>query len=657
MKSGLGVAIVTLSLFNASPSFAQATNWGLLANPGNDSHGVPWDGQVVKSTYFFPGEGKVDQVETLNQNTGCASSINFGAVCNMHAYGPTLLSNAQYFSFLPDDARELTWSSGGSASQDYVLGQMMGAHVNVVTMSYWVDQPGHTGDWMGGTPVQDATCPDGVYGTPGNPVCPADELFDAAVRNNVLVLPAIDGITIQNQVTGQGWSTNDPLVQAIELLLRRFIISPPPGHTGWPYQWALIHDKAGAARPAFLLVNAGSNYPLSAAQFIAALDGLRDQVKTDTGWQIGFTVDPTPDIHPVDPYPLNYGYGPDTNTPFETMDSLLAIQELFQVRRNLEMSTPFYDNNSGYCGTTSVANTFSNAVTFKQQWIQGFLNRNIPVYLDVMPGYDGRYTFTSSGVLGDNTAYYSDDWRNAESQLTGLGAGLKGYFFTTWNGWGEGWIAVPSKRIQSTQRACGSGNVVQCLVGSTQGADDVQLRWMTDVFANDPRSCTVNYYEQYGAVKYLVYGDICNKWRTSGGSLGFGPPDTNQIQTLGYGTSTYCSSHRTSQGVFACIGPGVNSQGYGGNGTGGQVNRFAGDTKAIYWGAPGSHTVYGAIYQEYLRQSQDYGFLGLPVSDEEGSGACNGRTNQFQGGWIDYCYTARSWPYQGCPYGNICAHH
>lgn len=56
---------------------------------------------------------------------------------------------------------------------------------------------------------------------------------------------------------------------------------------------------------------------------------------------------------------------------------------------------------------------------------------------------------------------------------------------------------------------------------------------------------------------------------------------------------------------------------------------------AIYWHPQlGAYWVFGAIYQKYVELGAEAGFLGYPMSDEEGLPDGSGRFNHFQGGSI-----------------------
>jgi hypothetical protein len=67
--------------------------------------------------------------------------------------------------------------------------------------------------------------------------------------------------------------------------------------------------------------------------------------------------------------------------------------------------------------------------------------------LGVSSGFDGRIIWPHCAVgaafWGHNTDYVDDRWRNWLSELKGTK--IKGIVFDTWNGYTEGYAAVPSR--------------------------------------------------------------------------------------------------------------------------------------------------------------------------------------------------------------------
>jgi uncharacterized protein with LGFP repeats len=209
--------------------------------------------------------------------------------------------------------------------------------------------------------------------------------------------------------------------------------------------------------------------------------------------------------------------------------------------------------------------------------LERLVRTNVPVILDVSNGFDGRIAWSKAengaGFWGDNLNYTEDRWRNWMSQLTGRG--IKGITFNTWNGYTEGYAAVPSVEHGLTV-----------------------YNWLTDLLEPPPWDCSHMHYAN-GVGTYRVYGATCEKWVQLGADRGFGAPVSEELPTVR-----------------------------------GRVSFFA-DGKAIYWsGATRMHEVHGLIAQTYYQADADKSCLGLPVSDEEPNGSA--RVSHFERERIDW---------------------
>jgi hypothetical protein len=137
-----------------------------------------------------------------------------------------------------------------------------------------------------------------------------DQLFDATVGKDLLIMPAIEsssgtlGGTIPvRKPDGTGWDgrpglfesynfaadfphpdhdgTLAPqLIRQIKDLVKRYITQPATPE--WPAKWARMFDRNGNARLAINLIHVGSTKPgLSNAAFGAAFDAVAEQVLAD----------------------------------------------------------------------------------------------------------------------------------------------------------------------------------------------------------------------------------------------------------------------------------------------------------------------------------------------------------------------------------------
>jgi hypothetical protein len=542
--------------------------WGYLANSGSP---VP-----IKGTYFFPGDAKPD--------------------------------NQGLYTFTPFDPQtHLHWTSETSLA---VLGSMKQAHINVVVMSYW-------GADIGSAPMQSTS---EAY----------DLLFDAAVQQHMLILPAVevfDGFPKHFGPLGDAF-VRDRIID----LVRRYIRIPRPnqpvqGGNQRASQWAKVYDQDGTARYAIQLLGVASTHRSDNDAFVQWLDDLAKDVSNafPTPISIGFMVAPA----------SGAGYTPIPGvTHFEKAKSFLAIQgfisevtpDIFQCK-----AVPYCDNNGRLpadhpVGAGNLANRETIAAK-KRSRLADWIKQGLPVVIDINPGFDGHYVWghcdplnhctTENGYWGDNAFYYDDDFRNYTSQMRGMGN--VGITFNSWNQYTDGSVAVPSKRVPFPNKAQGTGHW-----------NSVQFDWLKDMYATDPRQCNHVHYVDGGLTKFYVYGAICEHWQTFGHdgmppSVTFGAPTTSEMDTPG--------GH-------------------------GRMNRFTKDQQgsAIYYSdRTEAHEVHGTIYNHYVFLKEDTSYLGLPTTDELSSTAwCDdGKYNAFEHGWIDYCPDGRVWghsdPRQGFP--------
>lgn len=500
---------------------AQAQAWhpewrGLLASPG-------FEGQSLKGLYFFPGDAR----DTLMYTTH------------------------------PLYQHDLQWDSNPSI-RNGVLDGMVQAHVNTIVMSYWSDLT----QW---SPMKL---------DPSNPARVPSTVLDAIQGRRLRVMPAIEG--------GIGWEfknefppdANGPiapgLMKRIEELIRMF--------RNRMHLWTQMFDRQGRPRYALHILHVSSNKMDQTTNttgddeaFARAFDLVANEVEAKYQIRIGFTLDVIGGQR-YSPYPRQAG------SALERTLSVLAIQgfasEIWSGKiipgEECAKDVPWtkckpHDNNP---------DNLENLANWKRAAVRDWVATGVPVVLDVSNGYDARIVFKDKAFFwGDNLEYTDDRWRNWMSQLKG--PGVKGITFNTWNGYTEGYAAVPSQEHGWTV-----------------------YNWLKDLFEPPPWDCSHMHYIN-GQRTYRVYGAICEKWMQLGADRGFGIPVSNEQ-----------ASAR------------------------GRVSFFA-DGKAIYWGsATGAHEVHGLILTTYLEAGADSSCLGLPVSDEESIG--NGRVSRFEGGKIEW---------------------
>ncbi len=502
---------------------------GLLAS-------TAFQGQPVKGVYFFPGERG---------------------------------ENAAKYTTHPLDFRDEHWNSDES-TRGWVMDRMVQAHVNTVVMSYWSNMP----QWSPMV-IEPPYPPEGV-----SPTWIA--VLDAIQERPLVVMPAIES----------GYDPDHPEIPNWEFS-SEFPINPggfelAPGlvkRIGWLVElfsgrmdlWARIYDREGYPRYAVNILHVASDLidqdsPGADDMFANAFDIVAAEVEARYRIPIGFTLDVIGGQR-YSPYPRRAG------AALERTASVLAIQgfasEVFSdvVRNGPPCGKgedwrlcPPYDNN---------LDNLERLADWKRAALDDWVRSGVPVILDVSNGFDGRIVWAEKwhGFWGDNLDYTDDRWRNWMSQLKGLG--VRGITFNTWNGYTEGYAAVPSREHGWTV-----------------------YNWLTDLLEPPPWHYSHMHYVN-GARTHRVYGAICKKWIQLGADRGFGAPVSEELPSAL-----------------------------------GRMQYFA-DSKAIYWSATtGAHEVHGLIARTYREEGGDASCLGLPVSDEEANG--EDRVSYFQHGRIDW---------------------
>lgn len=493
---------------------------GLLASP-------KFAGQPVKGVYFFPGERG---------------------------------GNAGLYTAHPLDPREGQWNSHPE-TRAWVMDRMVQAHINTVVMSYWSNMP----QW---SPMAlDDTSLNGV--------------LDAVRGRPLVIMPAIEGghdpahPQIPQWEFGWDFPRNPQSGQVAPGLVERIgqLVSLFKGRMDL---WAQLYDRTGRPRYAVHLLHVCSHVlektPSSKPDelFASAFDTVAEAVYKQFKIRVGFTLDTIGGMR-YSPYPHEAG------AALARTDSVLAVQgfasEVFSglVKNGQPCSDDWpkcqpHDNNK---------DNLERLADWKRDAVGDWVATGVPVILDVSSGFDGRIVWKSlgTGFWGDNLNYTEDRWRNWLSQLKG--SGIRGITFNTWNGYTEGYAAVPTTEHGVTI-----------------------YNWLRDLMEPSPLDYSHMHYAN-GKATHRVYGVICEKWIQLGADRRFGAP----------------------------TGPERPAKG-------GRVQYFT-ENKAIFWsGATGAHEVHGLILKSYQRIGADKSKLGLPISDEEATG--EGRISRFQHGSITW---------------------
>jgi hypothetical protein len=478
------------------------------------------DGEPVKAIYFFAGE----------------------SAGNLFLYTTHPL--------LDDDR---SWNSDPS-SRGRVMDRIVAAHANTIAMSYWSDMPQWSPMALDGT---------SVFG-----------VLDAVQGRPLVILPVIEGgIDSTHPDTPQwefatdfpeqipGGPTSPGLIERIGWLADIF--------AGRMHLWAQMYDQDNQPRYAVQVLHVCSALPgTTDASFAQGFAHVAGEVLSRYAIKVGFTLD-------IIGSKVGYVATPADAGPWlEREPAVLAVNgfesEVFSGKiMNGPPGGPPIDNN--------IAN-LPELADWKRAALRNWIATGIPVIADVSNGMDGRLVWRQqgSGFWGDNFEYTDDRWRNWMSELKGMGN--SGIAFDTWNGFTEGYAAVPSFEH-----------------------GDTVYRWLTDLLEPDPRDFSHMHYVK-GVATYRVYGAICEKWISLGADRGFGFPTSGE-ESSGGGRVSYFND--------------------------GQAD------KAIYWSsATAAHEVHGLIAQTYWDSGGAAGPLGLPTTDQTLNGGS--QVSQFEHGFISW---------------------
>jgi hypothetical protein len=425
--------------------------------------------QPMKGVFYFPGDWEA------------TSPLQF--------YGrySSLGGNASLYTLHPADARHLGFSETAD-DRAFAVQAIAQTGANVIVMSYW--GPPSSDQWMFWAPMQDAPQAQ-------------EELFDAAAGRDLVIMPSIEDSDPTSCSGGQSpgfrlaemfpngvdaianGAPANPLLAWVVDLVNRFIASPR--NANWPDHFAQMYDRDGTPRYVIQLKDVASTQAgVDDLSFVQGFEKLARAVKSLTGVDVGFVIDPLENLSPRGPdacrrIPPPITYAPSAVTTgrlLETSKEVIAVQSF----------------RSELVASGAGPRQYANMVAHKRQFLASW-GGHLPVIADVSAGYDGHVVFPGTPSYGHN-----DAWRNDQSQLRS--GHIAGLVFTAWNGYTEGWAGMPT------------------LESGADGTDSEAMnRWLQAIFSSDPRQCSHVHFVD-GQPTYAVYGLICEKYYATGGSRG-----------------------------------------------------------------------------------------------------------------------------------------
>lgn len=436
--------VLALAAFTALATLAGVSR----AGPPGTLANVEFDGQPMKSLFFFAGEWR----EARN---------------GPHYDGPNgpFLPASTFpcnYSIFPKDGHTHGGWSSDPATRDLVLNGILGTGTNVVNMSYW--GPPDTDIWGFYAPMQTAH---GAH----------DQLFDAAVGKPLLIAPYIEDYAATNDADPDP-EENDPVVQTgcagevrnvgqspgfsfpddfpgtadhpapelvrqIVLLVNRYLVNPR--NPEWKKKWAQMYDRNGEPRYIVSLIHVGSNQqpPPSPDDphafdrtFALGFGWVAREVEEQTGVRVGFTLDLLPPEHPFVKFKASVEH---TAPELAREPSVLAIQS-FIPEIHTGRCKPVDYCNDRLADDTDPETPLNQMITWKSNYISSWVNAangSIPVILDVSAGYDAYRIFgPEKSRYGNN-----DRWRAGQKEMLSLR--IRGVTGNAWNAYTEGSAIAP----------------------------------------------------------------------------------------------------------------------------------------------------------------------------------------------------------------------
>lgn len=341
--------------------------------------------------------------------------------------GPPNPNTLPLYTRHPIEDDRQRWAN--DAHIDATLRPLASIGLNTIKLSYW----GHEGE-------TDASAPAWLFSQtrwPGGPrpdryseteqIALGRHFFERARAQSLLVAPMLEvGPNFPFYAQFPGNLT--PLVERAAWLLKNF---------GDQDNWLRVYDHNGQPRRVLWLIETIHAEPIDPAIFASGFDAAAQRLKQETGYEIGFILDPTP-------LP-SYGpeYGPEPNA-LQTQASVLAINPFNITSQGLARKADLRDISEGE----------------RQEYAESVLSRwsksGLPLIAPIMPGYDAHLVFPQLPSYGFNAA-----WRQRQKNLA-VQYQTDGLSIDIWNGWSEGY-AIPPSREDGDVNMTWARDVVQAI--------------------------------------------------------------------------------------------------------------------------------------------------------------------------------------------------
>lgn len=373
------------------------------------SAGVPFVSGAWASGSTSPGNsapvwGRVANDSRRGQRI--LSGLFFGGPPNPHSL--------PLYTRHPLAAQKLDWTDQSDIR--FALRQFASTGLNTIKLSYFGHQ-GETDQWAPAWLFSQQRWPGdgaGVY-TEVEQIERGRHLFNAAAELDLLVAPLVE-VSPAFRFWAEFPFNLEGLVKRAAWLLRNFGDSP---------NYLRVFDSQGQPRHLMWLIESIHVGPVDPLEFAAGFDRAAQLLYEQTGYRVGWCLDPTP-------LPA-YGShdGPDPAALRDT-PSVLAINPFNITSQGLGA---FKDQDQI---------TEDERLAYARSIMTTWSGSGIPLIAPVIPGYDAHIVFPGSGIYG-----FNPDWRLRQRQLV-VDFATAGLSVDTWNGYTEGYAIPPTEEDGDT---------------------------------------------------------------------------------------------------------------------------------------------------------------------------------------------------------------
>ena len=323
--------------------------------------------------------------------------------------GPPNPNSLPLYTRQPLNADRLDWSD--DADIELALSQMVEVGLNTIKLSYW----GHEGEtdlWSPAWLFSQTRWPEdegeGPYSEEEQTAL-ARHFFDHANRQGLLVGPMLE-VSPAFPFWAQFPDDLDELVRRSSWLLTHFGEEP---------NWLRVYDQNGAPRHVIWLIETITVRQMDPEVFAAGFTEAAARIEDETGYTVGFIIDPTP----LPPFGSHLGPEPDA---IRATDAVLAINPFNIGSEGVGEPRPHEEV------------TEMERIRYARSILREWRASGVPLIAPIIPGYDAHIVFPGSEQYG-----FNEKWLRLQKNLV-VAHETAGISIDTWNGWTEAYAIPPS---------------------------------------------------------------------------------------------------------------------------------------------------------------------------------------------------------------------